>query len=127
MKNLLKGSIPDEYRLDYEKTFSEQSDTIYEKLIPELKRLMEGNFNPSVTQLSNWLRAIHKHRRDRLRKRESGQLAKVDRRLHKNARLSEVSISKITPLFITSLFIIIIQFNICILFDRKKIDESNRH
>jgi hypothetical protein len=85
MKNLLKGSIPDEYRLDYEKTFSEQSDTIYEKLIPELKRLMEGNFNPSVTQLSNWLRAIHKHRRDRLRKRESGQLAKVDRRLHKNA------------------------------------------
>lgn len=92
MKNLLKGQIPKEFRLDYDKTFSEQSDTVYEKLIPELKRLMQGNFNPSVTQLSNWLKAVHKHRRDRHRKRQSGQLSKVDRRLHKNTRLAEVSI-----------------------------------
>lgn len=93
MKHLLKGQIPKEYRLDYELTFSEQKTTIYEKLIPELKRLMEGNnFNPSVTQLSNWLQSIHKHRRDRLRKRTSGKLSKVDRRLHKNSRLMDVSI-----------------------------------
>ena len=82
MKHLLKGQIPKEFRLDYDRTFSEQSNTIYEKLIPELKRLMEGNFNPSVTQLSNWLRSIHKHRRDRQRKRTMGKLEKDDRRLH---------------------------------------------
>ncbi|GES74317.1 hypothetical protein GLOIN_2v1786037 [Rhizophagus clarus] len=38
MKNLLKGQIPEEYRLDYGKTFSEQIVKIYEKLISELKR-----------------------------------------------------------------------------------------
>jgi len=68
MKNLLKGQILNEYQLKYDLTFSEQTETIYRKLIPELKKLMEGLFNPSVTQLSNWLRTIHKHRRDRLQK-----------------------------------------------------------
>ncbi|GBB89820.1 hypothetical protein RclHR1_16630005 [Rhizophagus clarus] len=53
MKNLLKGQIPEEYRLDYGKTFSEQTAKIYEKLIPELKRLMSGHYNLFVTQLSN--------------------------------------------------------------------------
>ena len=96
MKHLLKGQIPSEYQLDYDTTFSEQSATIYEKLIPELRRLMAGHFNPSVTQLSNWLRSIHKHRRDRLRKRNSGKLAKVYRKLYKNAHLAEVSILQST-------------------------------
>src|SRR6266542_5100588 len=96
MKNLLKGQIPAEYRLNYDITFSEQSNVIYEKLIPELKRLMEGNYNPSVTQLSNWLRAYHKHRRDRNRKRQSGNLDRADQRTHKNARLAEVSILSLT-------------------------------
>lgn len=90
MKNLLKGQIPKEYRLDYSKKFSEQTDTVFGKLIPELKRMMAGNFNPSVTQLSNWLHSIHKHRRNRLLKRESGVLDKDDRRLHINSRLAEV-------------------------------------
>jgi hypothetical protein len=88
----MKGQIPVEFRLDYNRTFSDQQSTIYEKLIPELKRLMEGVFNPSVTQLSNWLKSIHKHRRDRLRKRQSRTLEMVDRRLHSNTRLAEVSI-----------------------------------
>ena len=92
MKHLLKGQIPSEYQLDYDITFSEQSKTIYKKLIPELRRLMAGHFNPSVTQLSNWLRSIHKHKKDRLRKRNSEKLPMVDRRLHKNAHLAEVSI-----------------------------------
>ena len=91
MKNLMKG-IPAEYQLDYEKTFSEQTTTVYEKLILELKRLMKGVFHPSVTQLSNWLKSIHKHRRDRLRKRIAGTLGQVDRRLHANTRLAEVSV-----------------------------------
>ncbi|GET00154.1 hypothetical protein GLOIN_2v1786037 [Rhizophagus clarus] len=47
MKNLLKGQIPEEYQLDYGKTFSEQTAKIYEKLIPELKRLMSGHYNLS--------------------------------------------------------------------------------
>ena len=90
MKHLLKGQIPSEYQLDYDITFSEQSGTIYKKLIPELRWLMAGHFNSSVTQLSNWLCSIHKHRR--LQKRNSGKLPMVDRRLHKNTRLAEVSI-----------------------------------
>ncbi|GBC10066.1 hypothetical protein RclHR1_09310001, partial [Rhizophagus clarus] len=53
MKNLLKGQIPEKYRLDYGKTFNEQTAKIYEKLIPELKRLMSGHYNLSVIQLSN--------------------------------------------------------------------------
>ena len=92
MKYLLKGQIPEEFRLDYDRTFSEQLDQIYKKLIPELKRLMSGHYNPSVTQLSNWLRSIHKHKWDRLRKRQSGQLDQDDRRMHINSRLSDVSI-----------------------------------
>ncbi|RIA78978.1 hypothetical protein C1645_841903 [Glomus cerebriforme] len=55
MKYILKGQIPDEYMLDYNKTFVKQSDKIYKKLISELKKLMSGHYNPSVTQLSNWL------------------------------------------------------------------------
>ena len=91
MKNILKGQIPDEYAIDYDKTFSEQSEKIFKKLIPELKKLMSGHFNPSVTQMSNWLRSMHKHRRDRMRKRQSGQLDRDDWRMHINARLAEVS------------------------------------
>jgi len=64
MKNLMKGQIPAKYQLDYEKTFFEQSTTVYEKLIPELKRLMDGVFNLFVTQLLNWIKAIHKYRRN---------------------------------------------------------------
>ncbi|CAG8725780.1 17466_t:CDS:2, partial [Funneliformis caledonium] len=66
VKNLMKGQIPAKYQLDYEKTFFEQSTTVYEKLIPELKRLMDGVFNPSTRALE-----------------------KVDRRLHANTQLSE--------------------------------------
>jgi hypothetical protein len=117
MKNLLKGQIPNEYQLKYDLTFFEQTKTVYGKLIPELKKLMEGLFNPSVTQLSNWLRAIHKHRRDRLRKRTSGQLRKTDRRLHKNSRLAEVSV--FLKLFLYCCCLI----TIFKLFDRKRTDE----
>src|SRR5437762_812869 len=108
MKNLLKGQIPEDYALDYEKTFSEQSDKIYGKLIPELKKLMSGHFNPSVTQMAEWLRSVHKHRRDRERKRITGQLDMVDRRTHINACLSEVNIV-LFILFITFFNCLIIQ------------------
>jgi uncharacterized protein YktB (UPF0637 family) len=90
MKNLLKG-LPKERQLDYSKTFSQQSKNVHENLIPELKRMMMGHYNPSVTQLTDWLRSIHKHRRDRLRNLQTGKLNVTDQRTHKNARLSEVS------------------------------------
>ncbi|CAG8766896.1 17439_t:CDS:2, partial [Funneliformis caledonium] len=45
MKNLMKDQIPDEYAIYYDKTFFEQSEKIYKKLIPELKKLMSGHFN----------------------------------------------------------------------------------
>ncbi|CAG8484581.1 16102_t:CDS:2 [Funneliformis caledonium] len=61
MKNLIKGQIPAEYQLNYEKMFSEQVTTIYENLILELKRMMKA-----------------------------GTLRKVDRRLHANTRLAEL-------------------------------------
>ncbi|RIA83499.1 hypothetical protein C1645_833715 [Glomus cerebriforme] len=53
IKHILKGQISNEYVLDYDKTFIEQSDKIYKKLISELKKLMSEHYNPSVTQLSN--------------------------------------------------------------------------
>ena len=53
MKKLLEDQILEEYQLDYSLTFSEQLKMVYKKLIPELKRCMEGIYNPSVTQLSN--------------------------------------------------------------------------
>ncbi|RIA94921.1 hypothetical protein C1645_817284 [Glomus cerebriforme] len=53
IKYILKSQIPDEYALDYDKTFIKQSDKIYKKLILELKKLMIGHYNPSVTQLFN--------------------------------------------------------------------------
>jgi uncharacterized protein YktB (UPF0637 family) len=90
MKNLLKG-LPKERQLDYSKTFSQQSKNVHENLIPELKCMMMGHYNPSVTQLMDWLRSIHKHRRDRLRNLQTGKLNVTGRRTHKNARLSEVS------------------------------------
>ncbi|UZO01349.1 uncharacterized protein OCT59_012450 [Rhizophagus irregularis] len=92
MKNLLKGQIPKEYRLDYGKTFSEQTAKIYKKLIPELKKLMSGHYNLSVTQLSDWLRSMHKHKRDRQRKQQSGQLDKIDQRMHKKNRRVKAAI-----------------------------------
>src|SRR3954452_12439121 len=122
MKNLMKGQIPQEYALDYDKTFSEQSEKIYGKLIPELKKLMEGHFNPSVTQMSNWLRSMHKHKRDRQRKRQSGQLDKDDRRMHINSRLSEVS-SILFNILLFFFFELTINFYI---FDRKETGESSR-
>ncbi|RIA79783.1 hypothetical protein C1645_839931 [Glomus cerebriforme] len=51
MKHILKGQIPDEYALDYNKTFVKQSDKIYKKLISELKKLMSGHYNPSLKNL----------------------------------------------------------------------------
>ncbi|CAG8694158.1 1028_t:CDS:2 [Funneliformis mosseae] len=52
--------------------------------------MMKGVFNPSVTQLSNWLKAINKHYSDRLKKRQVGILEKVDRRLHANTYIAEM-------------------------------------
>ncbi|RIA91157.1 hypothetical protein C1645_822470 [Glomus cerebriforme] len=51
MKHILKGQIPDEYALDYDKIFIKQSNKIYKKLIPELKKLMSGHYNPLLKYL----------------------------------------------------------------------------
>ncbi|CAG8497273.1 10810_t:CDS:2 [Funneliformis mosseae] len=59
MKNLMKGQISAEYQLDYEKTFSEQSTTIYKKLILKLKRLMNRVFNPSIGALEKVNRRLY--------------------------------------------------------------------
>ena len=121
MKNLLKG-LPKERQLDYSKTFSQQSKNVHENLIPELKRMMMGHYNPSVTQLMDWLRSIHKHRRDRLRNLQTGKLNVADRRTHKNACLSKVS----DILFKSISFYVICCCLILYTFNRKKIGVSKR-
>ncbi|CAG8587337.1 4689_t:CDS:2 [Funneliformis caledonium] len=55
IKNLMKGQILNKYVIDYDKTLSEQSEKIYKKLISELKKLMSGHFNLSVTQLAKMI------------------------------------------------------------------------
>jgi uncharacterized protein YktB (UPF0637 family) len=122
MKNLLKG-LPKERQLDYSKTFSQQSKNVHENLIPELKRMMMGHYNPSVTQLTDWLRSIHKHRRDRLRNLQTGKLNVTDRRTHKNARLSEVSDILFKSI---SFYVICCCLIFLYTFNRKKIGVSKR-
>jgi uncharacterized protein YktB (UPF0637 family) len=122
MKNLLKG-LPKERQLDYSKTFSQQSKNVHENLIPELKRMMMGHYNPSVTQLTDWLRSIHKHRRDRLRNLQTGKLNVTDRCTHKNARLSEVSDILFKSI---SFYVICCCLIFLYTFNRKKIGVSKR-
>ncbi len=60
MKAILK-MIDSKRDLNYGETFNSKKNikTCY-SLIPELRKAMAPNFYPSVNQLSNWLKSLHK-------------------------------------------------------------------
>ncbi len=60
MKAILK-MIDSKRDLDYGETFNSKKNVkIRYSLILELRKAMTPNFYPSVNQLSNWLKSLHK-------------------------------------------------------------------
>lgn len=89
MKSILK-TLPDELQLDYDEKFTGESNAeTLRQLIPHLSNSMKPRYNVTVTQLRNWLSALHKHCRVRILYKKRGKLDKDNRRLHKNNRLNE--------------------------------------
>jgi len=63
MKIILK-TLNKKFSLDYEDTFNTKKNLeIRSRLIPELQKSMAPNYHPSVTQLTKWLKSLHKSRR----------------------------------------------------------------
>ena len=90
MKEILK-TLPQEYEMMYDKVFNNQENKkIRQKLVPELLRALRPRFNPSYSQLKEWLRALHKHRRDGYLSEQKGVKEKSNRRIHNNNRIAEV-------------------------------------
>jgi hypothetical protein len=90
MKEILK-TLPPEYEMKYEQVFgSLDNKKIREKLVPELFRALRPRFNPSYGKLKEWLRALHKHRRDSFLLNKKGTQDKSNRRVHNNNRVTEV-------------------------------------
>ena len=64
MKEILK-TLSSEYEMKYDEVFtSPDNKNIRQKLVPELLKSLKPQYNPSYGQLNDWLRALHKHRRD---------------------------------------------------------------
>ena len=62
MKAILK-TINSKQDLDYGETFNSKKNVkTRHNLIPELRKAIASNFCPSVNQLSNWLKSLHKSR-----------------------------------------------------------------
>ena len=96
MKAILK-SIDESKNLDYDDTFnSVKNVNIRRSLILELRKNLSPNFHPSVNQLTNWLKCLHKSRRTQLKLKKAGKTGGDLRRVHLNNRLHDASI----PVFI---------------------------
>ena len=91
MKAVLK-TISWKDDLDYDEPFnSEKNAALCHSLIPELRKFLAPNFRPSVDQLMNWLKTLHKSRRTARRIKKSGKGLSELRRIHNNNRVHEVS------------------------------------
>ena len=78
MKTILK-TMPAKFDLDYDQTFmSKVNVDIRKKLIPELKKILKPNFNPTYEQLMKWLMSLHKSRRSRNNYKKKGKLDSDD-------------------------------------------------
>ena len=91
MKAVLK-TVSSKDDLDYDEPFnSEKNVTLRRSLIPELRKSLAPNFRPSVDQLTNWLKTLHKSRQTARRIKKSGKGLSELRRTHNNNRVHEVS------------------------------------
>jgi len=90
MKEILKN-LSSEYEMKYDKIFtSPDNRSIRQKLVPELLKSLKPRHNPSYVQLNDWLRALHKHRRDGILLAQKGARDRTSRRVHNNNRVAEV-------------------------------------
>ena len=86
MKNLSSG-----YEMKYDEVFtSSDNRSIQQKLVPELLKSLKPRHNPSYVQLNDWLRALHKHRRDGVLLAQKGARDRTSRQVHNNNRIAEV-------------------------------------
>ena len=91
MKAVLK-TVSSKDDLDYDEPFnSEKNAALRRSLIPELRKSLAPNFRPSVDQLTNWLKSLHKSRRSARRIKKIGKGPSELRRIHNNNRVHEVS------------------------------------
>ena len=90
MKEVLK-TLPSEFEMKYDKVFNRQDNkSIQSKLVSELLRLLRSRYNPTYIQLREWLRSLHKHRRDSYLLNIKGAQDQTNRRVHNNNRVAEV-------------------------------------
>ena len=91
MKAILK-TISAKDDLDYDEFFnSEKNIEKRHNLISELRKALAPNFRPSVNQLTDWLKTLHKSRRAARRIMKSGKGLVEKRRIHNNNRVHDVS------------------------------------
>ena len=90
MKTILK-TLPSNLEMKYDEKFGSEGNTeILRDVIPRLVAALK-RYNVTYSQVKEWLRALHKHRRVRFLYRQRGTLDRDNRRLHKNNRTSEVN------------------------------------
>ena len=84
MKEILKN-LSSEYEMKYDEVFtSPDNRSIRQKLVPELLKSLKPH------QLNDWLRALHKHRRDGVLLAQKGARDRTSRRIHNNNRIAEM-------------------------------------
>jgi len=87
MKAILK-MIDSKRDLDYGETFNSKKNVkIRYSLILELRKAMTPNFYPSVNQLSNWLKSLHKSWRSKNKIKQSERIIVDKRRVHNNSQV----------------------------------------
>jgi hypothetical protein len=90
MKTILK-TLPANLEMKYDEKFGSEGNTeILREVIPRLVAALK-RYNISYSQVKEWLRALHKHRRVRFLYGQRGTLDHDNRRLHKNNRTNEVN------------------------------------
>ena len=90
MKEILKN-LSSEYKMKYDEVFTSPNNrSIRQKLVPELLKLLKSRHNLSYIQLNDWLRALHKHRRDGVLLAQKEARDRTSRRVHNNNRVAEV-------------------------------------
>ena len=73
MKAVLK-TVSSKDDLDYDEPFnSEKNAALRRSLIPELRKSLAPNFQPSVDQLTNWLKTFYKSHQTARRIKKSGK------------------------------------------------------
>jgi hypothetical protein len=91
MQTVLK-TVNSKDDLDYDEPFnSEKNAALRRSLIPELRKSLASNFRPSVDQITNWLKSLHKSRRSARKIKKSGKGLLELRRIHNNNRVHEIS------------------------------------